>query len=59
MEAVNHYKARLAKVELENDDLRRQMSLNILKPGAIGPRSLLPPHEFSGFQVEDASSRIG
>ena len=58
-EVVNNYKAHLAKLALENNDLRRHISRNINKLtqlGAVDARSLLPSLEISGFQMEDAPS---
>jgi len=59
-EVVNHYKSHVTKLELEIEDLKREISRNMLKqnqPG-VGPQSLQLALQFSG-QAADNSPRIG
>ena len=60
VEVVNHFKSHVAKLELEKEDLKREISRNMLKqtqPG-VGPQFLQLPLQFSG-QVADNLPRIG
>ena len=50
VEVVNHFKSHVAKLELEKEDLKREISRNMLKqtqPG-VGPQFLQLPLQFSG-----------
>ena len=50
VEVVNHFKSHVAKLELEKEDLKREISRNMLKqtqPG-VGPQSLQLALQFSG-----------
>merc|ERR1719289_538534 len=60
-EVVNHYKSHITKLELEKEDLKRELSRKMNKQtqfGAGPSQSLQLALEFSG-QVADDSSRIG
>jgi len=58
-EVVDHYKSHITKLELEKEDLKREVSRNMHKTQlGGGPQSLQLALQFSG-QVADDSPRIG